>query len=157
MSSADILRDNLAVARKMHTHLSRSHTKAAPIIPLQTAAVSTLDNEQIDLLDLYLSRFGKLQDYMVSKVFRAIAKASLEDTSQDVSTLDTLNRMAKFGVITNLDAWLKARLLRNAFAHEYLDDDAAIAENVNAAFALFDLLETTLATSEAFYEQRIKR
>lgn len=95
---------------------------------------------------------------MVGKLFRALARASLEDTSQDVSLLDTLNRMEKFGVVEDLEQWLKARLLRNAFAHEYLTDNAAIADNnINAACELYELLDRSLTHCHVFYREHIAR
>ncbi len=71
--------------------------------------------------------------------------------------LDTLNRMARFGVILDVDAWLRARLLRNAFVHEYLTDDAAIADNINSAVSLFDLLQGAIARCREFERQHISR
>ena len=152
-----VLNDSLHVADRMYLHLARSYRQIEPLIPLSSAQVSELDDAAIDILDLYLSRCGKLQDFMVGKLFRALARASLEDTSQDVSSLDTLNRMAKFGVVQNIDDWLKARLMRNAFAHEYLIDDAAIADNINGAAGLFGLLQDTLAQVRAFQRAHIAR
>nr|WP_297458455.1 hypothetical protein [uncultured Halomonas sp.] len=152
-----LLQEALAIAERMHAHLARSHHQVQPHIPLQAEQVPQLDDDTIDRLDLYLSRFGKLKDYMVGKLFRALARASLEDTSQDVSLLDTLNRMEKFGVVDELECWLKARMLRNAFAHEYLTDNAAIADNINDACDLYELLNRSLANCHAFYREHIER
>ena len=88
-----ILRAVLDAAGRMHGHLRRSHDQVGSRLPLDAEKVRKLSDEDIDQLDLYLSRFGKLQDFMVGKLFRALARASLEDTSQDISVLDTLNRM----------------------------------------------------------------
>ncbi|MBN2702397.1 MAG: hypothetical protein JXR29_13205 [Methylothermaceae bacterium] len=152
-----ILRAELDSAERMIFHLKRSYSQAATLLPLSSQQVAKLTDDEIDRLDLYLSRFGKLQDFMTGKLFRALARASLEDIRQDVSLLDTLNRMEKFGIVEDQDAWLKARLLRNAFAHEYLTDNEAIAENINEAWALFPLLERTLRNAHRFYEQHIRR
>lgn len=150
-----IFLDTLQVGEKMHSHLERSYHQLDPIMPIGVEQVPRLSNEAIDKLDLYLSRFGKLQDFIVGKLFRALARASLEDISQDVSALDTLNRMAKFGVIDDIDPWLTARLLRNAFAHEYLSDDTEIANNVNQAWQLYGLLNDALTRSRRFYDEHI--
>jgi len=154
---AEILRENIAIANKMHHHLERSHQQITAQLPLQPEQISTLNEDQIDILDLYLARFGKLQDFMVSKLFRSVALAGLEDTSQDVSLLDTLRRMEKYGIIQNLDDWLEIRLLRNSFAHEYLTDENAVAENINAAFQAYDVLANTLARIMDFYDKHIVR
>ncbi|MGM0534486.1 MAG: hypothetical protein ACQER5_00295 [Pseudomonadota bacterium] len=150
-----ILEEQLKVAERMHHHLQRSWEAIQGDLPMESARVSELDDDAIDRVDLFLSRFGKLQDFMASKLFRALARASLEDTDQDVSLLDTLNRMEKFGVLQTVDDWLEVRLLRNAFAHEYLRDSQAIAENINQAARRYDLLPQTLQRCHAFYRRHI--
>ncbi|MBB3329542.1 hypothetical protein BDK63_000382 [Halomonas campaniensis] len=152
-----ILEEQLQVAERMQHHLHRSWGAIQPDLPLQSAAVPRLDDDTIDRLDLFLSRFGKLQDFMAGKLFRALARASLEDTGADVSLLDTLNRMEKFGVLLAVDDWLEVRQLRNAFAHEYLNDSAAIAENINSAARLYPLLSDTLGRCRDFQARHILR
>ncbi|WP_280550588.1 MULTISPECIES: hypothetical protein [unclassified Halomonas] len=150
-----ILEEQLKVAERMHHHLQRSWEAIQDDLPMEAAQVSELDDDAIDRMDLFLSRFGKLQDFMAGKLFRALSRASLEDTDQDVSLLDTLNRMEKFGVLHTIDDWLEVRLLRNAFAHEYLTDSQAIAENINQAARLYDLLPQTLQRCHEFYRRHI--
>lgn len=152
-----ILVDQLRVAERMQGHLERSWNAIQADLPITADQVPHLDDETMDRLDLFLSRFGKLQDFMAGKLFRALARASLEDTSQDVSLMDTLNRMEKFGVLDSIDAWLEVRLLRNAFAHEYLTDSAAIAENINAAARLYPVLPETLRRCREFHRHHIAR
>ena len=106
-------------------------------------------------LDLYLGRFSKLQDFITSKLFRSIALASLEDTSQDISLIDTLRRMEKYDIVHDFDDWLGIRLLRNSLTHEYLTDEAAITENINAAFFANEILSATLAKVRQYYEKHI--
>jgi len=151
----EILQENLGIAARMHHHLERSHQQIVDDIPLQAGQVSQLSDEQIDRLDLYLGRFSKLQDFITSKLFRSVTLASLEDTSQDVSLIDTLRRMEKYGIVQNLDDWLEIRLLRNSLTHEYLTDETAVIENINAAFTSYDLLTSTLARIQQYYEKHI--
>jgi len=152
---AAILQENIKVAERMLYHLDRSYRQIAPDLPLEGKQVRTLGEEQIDRLDLYLGRFGKLQDFIVSKLFRSVALASLEDTSQDVSLIDTLRRMEKYGIVTDLDDWLQIRLLRNSLTHEYLTDEVAIAENINAAFSAYTTLKDTLERIKSYTQQHI--
>lgn len=152
-----ILEEQLQVAERMLHHLHRSWEAVQPDLPMQADGVRWLDDDAIDRLDLFLSRFGKLQDFMAGKLFRALARASLEDTGGDISLLDTLNRMEKFGVLLAVDDWLEVRQLRNAFAHEYLTDGAAIAENINAAARLYPLLPDTLERCRDFQARHILR
>ena len=85
-----------------------------------------------------------------------LALASLEDTSQDVSLIDTLRRMEKYGVVQNLNDWLEIRLLRNSLTHEFLTDGDTIAENINAAFAAYTTLIDTLNRIKANNKSHIR-
>ena len=153
---AAILQENIEVADRMWHHLERSYRKIAADLPLQGEQIRNLSDDQIDRLDLYLGRFGKLQDFIVSKLFRSVALASLEDTSQDVSLLDTLRRMEKYGIVQNLNDWLEIRMLRNSLTHEYLTDDAAIAENINAAYSAYATLRDTLERIKTYAKEHIQ-
>jgi len=151
----EVLRENLEVAARMHHHLERSRQQIAGDVPLQPEQISQLDDAQIDRLDLYLARLSKLQDFITSKLFRSVALASLEDTSQDVSLIDALRRMEKYDIIHDFDEWLGIRLLRNSFTHEYLTDEATIAENINTAFSAYEILSETLVGVRQYYEMHI--
>jgi len=151
----EVLKENLEVAARMHHHLTRSRQQIAHDVPLQPEQVSQLDDAQIDRLDLYLGRFSKLQDFITSKLFRSVALASLEDTSQDVSLIDTLRRMEKYDIVHDFDGWLGIRLLRNSLIHEYLTDETAVAENINAAFSEYEILDATLARLRQYCEIHI--
>jgi hypothetical protein len=153
---AAILQENLEVADRMLHHIERSYHQIATELPLQAELVQKLDDDQIDRLDLYLGRFSKLQDFIVSKLFRSVAVASLDDTHQDVSLLDTLRRMEKYGVVLDLEEWLEIRLLRNSLTHEYLMDDAAVAENINAAFTAYATLRDIVERIKAYYKKHIQ-
>ncbi len=151
----EVLRENLEVAARMQHHLERSHQQISDDVLLQPGQVSQLDDAQIDRLDLYLGRFSKLQDFITSKLFRSVTLASLEDTSQDISLIDTLRRMEKYDIVHDFDDWLRVRLLRNSLTHEYLTDEAAITENINAAFSANEILGATLARVRKYYEKHI--
>ena len=151
----EVLRENLEVVARMHHHLERSRQQIADDVPLQAKQISQLDNTQIDRLDLYLARFSKLQDFITSKLFRSVALASLEDTRQDVSLIDTLRRMEKYDIVHDFDDWLEIRLLRNSLSHEYLTDEAAVAENINTAFSAYEILSATLARVRQYYDKHI--
>jgi hypothetical protein len=63
--------------------------------------------------------------------------------------------MEKYGIVQNLDDWLEIRMLRNSLTHEYLTDEAAVAENINVAFASYETLTGTLARARRYYEKHI--
>jgi len=151
----EILYDHLTVATKMNHSFKRSLESVKEDVPITSEDIGGLSNEQIDRIDLYLSRFSKLQDFITTKLFRSLARASLEDTSQDVSLIDTIRRMEKFGIIPSLEEWVVIRQLRNSVTHEYLTDNQEVADNINMAHAKAEILIRTLSEIQVFTEKHL--
>lgn len=74
--------------------------------------------ERLDRLELLSSRFSRLTDFMIQRIFRLIDEIDLElpGTARDI-----INRAAKKGMIDDSDAFIEARILRNRIAHEYVE------------------------------------
>ena len=75
--------------------------------------------DEIDLLELLASRFARLSDILIKKVFRLLEKIDLDD---DGTIRDTINRAEKKGLIKSADTFIEIRTLRNDFAHEYIPE-----------------------------------
>src|SRR5262245_59177298 len=74
--------------------------------------------EELDRLELLSSRFSRLTDFMIQRIFRLIDEIDLE---QPGTARDIINRAAKKGMIDNPDFFIEARILRNKLAHEYVE------------------------------------
>lgn len=74
--------------------------------------------EELDRLELLSSRFSRLTDFMVQRIFRLIDEIDLE---QPGTARDIINRAAKKGMINDPDSFIEARILRNKIAHEYVE------------------------------------
>ncbi|CAK0757365.1 conserved hypothetical protein [Gammaproteobacteria bacterium] len=140
----------MAVACRLTSHFVRSKRDLTGLLPLTAKAVTNIATYDIDRIDLFLSRFAKLQDFLTTKLFRSLARAALEGVDQDVSVFDTLTRMEKFGVISSLEEWVTLRQLRNSFSHEYLVNEKEIADNINRAYAGAEVLLATLVQVHRF-------
>jgi hypothetical protein len=81
-------------------------------------------------------RFGKLQDTLGS----AMRHAAILSGEQTDTFLRTLAFYEKVGVLDSIAEWQVARATRNAAAHVYETDYAAIAEHFNALNALIPAL-----------------
>jgi hypothetical protein len=81
-------------------------------------------------------RFGKLQDTLGS----AMRHAAVLSGEQTDIFLRTLAFYEKIGVLESITEWQVARATRNAAAHVYETDYAAIAEHFNALNALIPAL-----------------
>jgi len=74
---------------------------------------------ELDKLEALTSRFARLSDLLVQKIFRLIDRIDLEDVG---TVRDRINRAEKKGLIEDADVFVQIRVLRNDIAHEYLPD-----------------------------------
>jgi uncharacterized protein YutE (UPF0331/DUF86 family) len=105
---AKILED-LSAARK---HLEYSHKKVVKI-----DLGGELDDEKLETLESFSSRFARYSDLIVSKYLRLLARE--KDPAFRGSTIDILNAGEKYGWISDAKVWRRIRELRNVAAHEY--------------------------------------
>lgn len=73
----------------------------------------------MDKLELLSSRFSRLTDFMIQRIFRLIDEIELELPGGTVR--DIINRAEKKELIENADSLIQARILRNRIAHEYVE------------------------------------
>jgi uncharacterized protein YutE (UPF0331/DUF86 family) len=72
---------------------------------------------ELDNLEALASRFARVVDIIISKVFRAIDKIEFEEKG---TMLDVINRAEKRGLITSTDRLREIKGLRNDIVHEYV-------------------------------------
>ncbi len=101
-------------------------------------------------LENLTSRFARLSDILTQKVFRLIDQIELEPSG---STIDTLNRAAKRGLVKSDALLRKIRETRNAIAHDYTEEELiSLFETVKElAPKLMEIQESTLAYSAKKY------
>ncbi len=75
--------------------------------------------EELDQFEAFTSRFARLSDLIIQKVFRLIDKIELEDEG---SVRDRINRAEKKELIEKSDTFVQIRIVRNDIAHEYRID-----------------------------------
>lgn len=106
--------------------------------------VESLENndEHSEMLDAFVSRYGRLQDTLGDKLFPAMLRAGLEKTG---SQLDNLLRAEKLGWIESTQEWVELRELRNRLVHEYMESaDDLLSALQQAMQAVHVLTETQL-------------
>jgi uncharacterized protein YutE (UPF0331/DUF86 family) len=99
--------------------------------------------EEFDAFETLTSRFARLSDMLIQKIFRSIDKIEFEEEG---TLLDVLNRSHRRGLIESIDEIREIRELRNDIVHEYVPTD------------LKELFEDTLKFSKSIFEiiKRIK-
>lgn len=81
-------------------------------------------------LEALTSRFARLSDILIRKIFRLI---HLLDYEPQETVRDSINRAEKIGLIEDASAFAEIREVRNAIAHDYVSEDlSSIYERVFA-------------------------
>lgn len=115
------------ITRKEAAHLNRTAERIQQQSPDHAWVRSLVDDDaRSEMLDAFVSRFGRLQDTLGDKLLPALLRYSLEKTG---TQLDNLLRAEKLGWITSVQAWVEVRELRNRLVHEYVEspDDLLVA------------------------------
>lgn len=77
----------------------------------------TYTPEEQERFESLSSRFARLSDILVQKVFRLIDRLDLDDRG---TVRDRINRAAKGGLVDDAERFAELRELRNRIAHEYV-------------------------------------
>jgi len=109
------IRKDLSAAIK---HLKYSFEK---IQRLDLLGKSSWNEEELETLESFSSRFARVADIFISKFLRF--RLSEEDPGFRGSLIDSLNMAEKAGLIEDAKTWMRVRSLRNVAAHDYAADD----------------------------------
>ncbi len=72
--------------------------------------------EEMESFEALTSRFARLSDLIIQKIFRFFDTINLEPVG---TVRDRINRAGKVGAIDSADEFIEIRILRNEIAHEY--------------------------------------
>lgn len=111
-SSAQHLQHCVVQLHDASKWLLRSYQQCANIDVLQS-----LTAEQYDALENLSSRFARVVDILINKLYRAIDVAELLEPG---SLIDTINRAVKKGLIGNNQIARTLKDIRNDIVHEYV-------------------------------------
>lgn len=128
-----------------HQHfIDYAITSLDSVLPLTGERLASLDDANIQSLDQFVLRFGKLQDALGARLFPSVL-LYLQEPFEDRPMIDKLNRLEKLGYLENSEQWQVLRMLRNRFAHEYPDDPdknaAILMMAIEAVPSLIEILQ----------------
>lgn len=72
--------------------------------------------DEMDRFEAFTSRFARLSDLLIQKIFRLIDQIDLEDSE---TVRDRINNAEKKGLIESADLFIQIRIVRNDITHEY--------------------------------------
>ncbi len=75
--------------------------------------------EELDKLEALTSRFARLSDILIQKIFRLIESLELEEQG---TVRDRIHKAEKWGLVDKAEDFILIRELRNSIAHEYLPE-----------------------------------
>jgi hypothetical protein len=113
-----VLREQLALLQAATKVLEESRSRVASFADRLGGALTVGERESCEALT---SRFARLNDFLVQRVFRTLDQIELIDEG---SPLDRLQRAEARNLIASAERWRELRMLRNAIAHDYLIESA---------------------------------
>lgn len=132
-----VLREQLALLQAAVKLLDESHGRVAAFSNRLESELTVGERESCEALT---SRFARLNDFLVQRVFRTLDQIELLDEG---TPLDRLSRAEARGLIASAERWRELRMLRNAIAHDYLIEsaDRVLKEALTAAPELLETAE----------------
>ena len=130
-----VLRDQLHLLQAAAQVLEESRSRVASFAERLGGELSVGERESCEALT---SRFARLNDFLVQRVFRTLDQIELIDEG---TPLDRLRRAEARKLIASGERWRELRMLRNAIAHDYLIESADRVL-LDALAAAPELLET---------------
>ncbi len=127
-------------------HLNRlnlAYEKIKKYYPFKEADFPLTTPDDLAYLDMFTTRFSKLQDYMGEKLFPVLVNV-LGNTREYLSYIDILNVLEKNYVLESAAKWRELRNLRNKIAHEYPHTYKEYCETLNKIIDSFSYLEKVL-------------
>ncbi len=104
---------------------------------------------EFDSYENLCSRFSRMIDFLVRKIFRSIDAVEFENQG---TLIDTVNHAHKRGLFENIDSVREIKDLRNEIAHEYIDDalQGLFEDIVRLTPFLIEMAETTLKYTQQY-------
>ncbi len=142
----ELLQEELAGLQQAAQHLAYSLQRCEKLLGDQD-----LSPEQLERLESLTSRFARLSDLLIQRIFRLIDDIELTGTG---TILDRIYRAEKRGWC-NATELIKIRELRNLIAHEYAADK--MQEIFATVATLTPILLATVPAVDGYAQTVIRR
>lgn len=113
-----MLREQLSLLQAATQVLDESRSRVALFAERLGGELTVGERESCEALT---SRFARLNDFLLQRVFRTLDQIELIDEG---SPLDRLQRAEARRLIASAERWRELRMLRNSIAHDYLIESA---------------------------------
>lgn len=143
----DTLKQELCDLEKARDVLQYSYEKCCGI-----ELINGLSYEEQERFEALTSRFARLSDIIIQRIFRLLDILDLEDKG---TIRDRINRAEKKEIIHSADDFIEIRILRNEIAHEYKSETIyTIFEKVlNYTPKLLESVETIITYAQKYVKK----
>ncbi len=107
----------------------------ANLFPISGSTIDKTLEQNFLLIELLVSRFSKLQDFIGTKLTDAFLESQGE-VINNMTMIDKINKLEKLNIIDDANLWLEMREIRNHLTHEYPDHPEITARYLNQMFNL---------------------
>ncbi len=135
INEAEIIANALQIASIHAERIEFALANLRPILPLDSYKIENLHIQNLLYLELFTSRFTKLQDYMGSTLFDMCLQ-HLGDVTDGLTIIDKVNKLVKYNIIESEMLWREFRKSRNHISHEYPSRPDLVAQYLNATVEL---------------------
>ena len=145
------IKENLSVAKLHLDRLKKASNEIKEKSILENFNIN--DFETVKVIDTFIFRFIKLQDYLGRKLFRRFLE-EIGELYENMSFIDLLDKLEKLEIISSSEKWMEIRKLRNKLTHEYPDEIEEIKEEIKMAMNEISTLDKTLNNLEKYLKDR---
>lgn len=117
------------------TRINYARLKLSASFPISPDILNNLTEEEFAVLELYISRFSKLQDLLGNKIF-SLFLCKLGVNVEQMTLIDKINELEKLMIIDDADTWHIMREMRNHLTHEYPDNPKIVSQYLNVMHEL---------------------
>ncbi len=145
------------IIAKVELHKSRAKSALAEIQAWSSFGSEIFEDfEKIKTVDTFIYRFIKLQDIMGDKLFK-IFLDEIGEYKDNMSLLDVLDKLEKFGIVDDAYSWMEYRTLRNKLEHEYPNNEEDVIEGIYLAIEAFLKIEAIFENIIEYKNKKEKR
>jgi uncharacterized protein with HEPN domain len=146
-----IIKENIQIAK---LHLNRLKKASQEIKEKKLLENFDMDDfETVKVIDTFIFRFIKLQDYLGQKLFRRFLE-EIGELYENMSFIDILDKLERLEIISLSEEWIEIRKLRNKLTHEYPDEIEEMKKEIEIAINKIPVLEEAIKNLENFLKKR---
>ncbi len=127
-----VLKSKIEVTASIADRLAYSISKAKRLNldPLSIEKLAVLSDDEMEVIDAYLFRYGSLVSNIQDAIFKSIGEVEQEPVST-MSNRDKSNLMERLGALPSAEEFSSLAIVRNKLMHDYPEEMQKHLDRVN--------------------------